>query len=318
MLKCFEGLARSAASSAHRTLQPGVVPRSRAAAPCPQPAVRARTRPSEPATNLLRARHPVCFTARCGGGREGEKERREPGETPRGRRDEDTRRGAAGAAAGGPRAAQVPGFRGRAAFAALRGAPRRAGTAGKVRRGAAVPSHRVLGPAGEGRAAVGACALHTPALSPPDRVDPRLMPSDSSPRPRSPSPFLLPSRPLLPRSSAGFNKRQDPSFLSFESKRCRDWLKRGAHGVFAKIFPNNTRPSLPKFLGKRALSGKTMTENKSVVGVPVGIPGVSTRLRGSPSQALLLIRRLIRGAGDLPRGNGGGTGLPSPRHWGLC
>lgn len=188
----------------------------------------------------------------------------------------------------------------------------------KVRRGAAVPSRRVLGPAGEGRAAVGACALHTPALSPPDRVDPRLMPPDSSPRPRSPSPFLLPSRPLLPRSSAGFNKRKDPSFLSFESKRCLDWLKRGAHGVFAKIFPNNTRPSLPKFLGKRALSGKTMTENKSVVGVPVGIPGVSTRLLGSPSQALLLIRRLIRGAGDLPRGNGGGTGLPSPRHWGLC
>lgn len=166
MLKCFEGLARSAAGSAHRTLQPGVVPRSRAAAPCPQPAVRARTRPSEPATNLLRARHPVCFTARCGGGREGEKERREPGETPRGRRDEDTRRGAAGAAAGGPRAAQVPGFRGRAAFAALRGAPRRAGTAGKGEAGGGgtVPSGSRPSRRGEsGRRRV--CAAHTGAVS---------------------------------------------------------------------------------------------------------------------------------------------------------
>lgn len=83
MQKCFEGLARRAARAAHGNLQPGAVPRSRAAVPCPQPAVRARTRPSELGTNLLQDCHPACFKARCGGGREGDRKRRERGK-PRG------------------------------------------------------------------------------------------------------------------------------------------------------------------------------------------------------------------------------------------
>lgn len=51
-----------------------------------------------------------------------------------------------------------------------------------------------------------------------------------------PLPFSPPSRPLLLRSCAGFNKKQDLGFLSFKSRRCYDWRNDGQMGNFQRYF----------------------------------------------------------------------------------
>lgn len=139
------------------------------------------------------------------------------------------------------------------------------------------------------------------------RLPPALLPLPSSP----------PSRPLLPRSSAGFNKTQDLSFLSFKSKRCYDWRNEGQMGYFQRFF-QAIRSRDSWFLGKRTLSSKTMAANKSVIGSLSGSWGGLTRVGDSPSP-ILLLRKLIGGAGDLSRSAGGGIGWPRPKHGGeLC